>query len=182
MQHKPKSPPPKIELINIHNVADADDAMLRNLANKIWQDPERATAAGTSFVSVKYKFEQKNNSTQYYVIFLNNVKIVGIIGHFEYPTTEQILGITWSGILPEYQKQGIYKAALEELTSKVKIKYPKARHLEEIVPQGTRYNRLICIFKQLGFLIKGIHYDNDILFDKGTRMWLNIAQPHNDPV
>lgn len=163
---------PQLSLIDIRLHPAADEATLRNLASGIWQNAGRAESAGGSFVKVRYGCEPDNS--RYFLIVLEDGCVAGVIGHFEFTDNDRVAGLTWSGLLPEFRGRGIYRAALMLLIEEVKSAFPKAAHIEEIVPAGPRHDEVVNTFGSLGFEFRGKHHDESPLFDGGSKLWLPI--------
>jgi len=156
---------PQISLVPLKEAPLITTADLKELAFSIWKDPTRAQSALDSFIRTLTIGECDHS--QYYLIKRAN-QLVGIIGHFEFSHTDQIIGLTWSGVIATHQKKGIYKEALNLLSTVIKTQYPYALYLEELVPLGTSHDAVIPPFLKLGFKLYGQHVDTNPLFNGAT--------------
>ncbi len=146
------------------------EQLVRALAARIWATPKAQRCAGDSLCCVLGPGEP--DRSQYYFAVLQDGQIAGIVGHYE--IGGKLAGLTWSGLLPEYRGQGIYRAALHCLDDRIAELYPKAEVLVEIVPPGPRHDAVVCKFQSLGFEVRGTQRDSDPDYDNATVLWRQI--------
>ncbi len=99
---------------------------------------------------------------EYFVFYNNDGEPVGFsLGKV---VNDQTFFMEWSGILPDYRRQGLYSYFLEAL-----IPYLKALGLERITSNHMGNNRPVLIAKlKAGFIITGVTLDER----HGMLVWL----------
>ena len=156
-------------LVDISHSLISSEQLMR-LATAIWRDPVAARRAGES--AVRYWRGQAASKGPFYLIRDANGRDLGLIGAFWHADKSPVVGLRWSGVIPDCRSQGVYRAAISSLVEILQSLCPNGQWLEEMVPPGR--SDVIPVFESLGFEDWGMIRGDDPHFERGTRMRLPI--------
>jgi GNAT superfamily N-acetyltransferase len=119
---------------------------INKLCEAIWPASYAAEAAKASIEDGLC-----NSTGQVFLIRDFSGNSIGLTGYFDVDTKAGVAYLRWTGVLPEYRKNGIFKQAIKLLTTQLKGANPNINALIELVPDNEYGHSIVGAFERVGF-------------------------------